>query len=151
MGIDKTKRCVVFALALATALLFGAVALAKSTTLTGTFDGDGRVEVKLLTVKRHGERELRVEFSFHHITVRCDGDGQQRLTPALDGRNKGPHSDEEFGYSIVGDGYEANMFGRFDSKTEAHGYVEISGKRVPLKGGGHADCKSGKLKWTASA
>jgi len=139
---------------LVAALVFTAMAAAKKTVLTGLFDGGGKARVAVAGATADGKYR-KVVYSFRHITVRCDGDGEQRL--AAD-RVAGGNSDESglihFGNTVISGPakhpkYLAKVHGTFTHPGEARGYVRVSGTRVPLKGGGHADCDSGKLKFEA--
>jgi hypothetical protein len=129
-----------------------------SSSLRGNVDSGGRVAIEIDEDRfRDGTRTERYRWKFSHLSVRCDG--RERLARhevtggfEISARYGGPGPWGLSGTS-AGDprdpSYETKVKGRLITYRKAKGWVRVSGNAVPLRGGGSAECDSGRLRWVA--
>jgi hypothetical protein len=120
--------------------------------LRGTVGATGKARVTISFEVREQVRNRAVGFRFRRIEVRCDGDGQIRYASGpIAGSNSGPASQgKDFGVAALGQDYSWRVRGKVESPRKVRGTVRLHGSAVPLKGGGEADCDSGRLHFMAT-
>ena len=143
----------------AVALVVGVVATAgaaQDRDLTGPIDPSGTVTVKIRFERHHGVLWRTYEFKAWDVPLNCEEAGPittDDIGGGISIRNNTPGRNR-FGLGAVAQAkalYHWEFFGRLVRRNKAKGYVRAGGTHWPLEGGGHDECHSGKLPWTATA
>ncbi len=137
--------------------LAGAQPLSKPVHLKGPFGDGGTARIKYRYGRREGTRNLTVSWRFSPIDVRCKGDdvwwtsslqaAGQSSSPASRGRRFGAvlYSGDPDHHPKL----KLRLRGRLRSPSLATGRLRLRGSEVPLTGGAHGDCDSGRLHFRA--
>ena len=140
-------------------LVAGAAEAGEGKVLRGYLDGGGKARITVTYEHRYGTFVRTTKWRFQPIQVRCDGDGSEAwLAIAVTG---GESIRAEFadrngfgGGTASGHLHDPDVKtyvrGDFVTKRKAEGFVRVNGNAVPLEGGGHADCDSGRLHFKAT-
>jgi len=140
-------------------LVAGAAEAGEGKVLRGELDGGGKATITVSYLMKQGVLVRKTAWRLGPITVRCDGDGQPRIAaiePSGSEYIRAKYADRNgFGLGTVeGPFHDPDLktfvSGDFVTKRRAKGFVRVNGNTVPLKGGGHADCDSGRLHFTAT-
>ena len=143
----------------AVALVVGVVATAgavEDRDLAGPIDPSGTVTVKIRFARHHGALWRTYRFRAHDVPLNCEEAGTittDDIGGGMTVRNDAPGRDE-FGVGVTAQAkalYRWVFYGQLVHPRKAKGYVRAGGTHWPLEGGGHDECHSGKLPWTATA
>jgi hypothetical protein len=135
-------------------------ALAKDAIrLDGPVEGGGSAVVKVSNGKwEDGTPFRRYRMKFTNLTVECGGISEVAKFPvtgggAINADYFPPPPGLEGEIEDDGEGrtpdYATELKSRFISARNARGWVRVWGTEVALVGGGHAECDSGRLSWSA--
>jgi hypothetical protein len=133
----------------------GTAAAVEDRDLTGPIDPSGTVKVKIRFERMHGALFRTYKFRAKDVPLTCkeagpittdDIHGEESIRNDARGRN-------EFGVGVIASAKRAAYHwvysGELVRRSKAEGYVRAGGTHWPLEGGGHDECHSGKLPWTA--
>jgi len=159
-GVTGRGKLTATAAGIATVFVLGGAAHAgEGKVLRGELDGGGKAKIIVSYETKQGSLVRTTQWRFGPIEVRCDGDRRQRVAAFNvsggeavwakyadrngfgGGTVSGPFHDPDVKTLVRGD---------LVTKRKAEGFVRVNGNAVPLKGGGEADCDSGRLHFKAT-
>jgi hypothetical protein len=149
-------RLLLLVTAIAALAFPAAVGAAGDVHLSGPLEGGGSVTIDISDGFTADTAVRKYEWHFDGITVRCDGERRLARLPIDGGFAINAQFDGPGRWGIDGtrgegpDGfYETRVAGRLINAGHARGWIRAFGTATPLAGGGHADCDSGRLRWSA--
>jgi hypothetical protein len=149
------------ALGVALICSFAVAGVALADRLPRTLDGDlergGEVVIEISKGRAQGAPVERYRWDFRQISVRCDGErhlARASITGgfAINADFGGPGDwgvQGEIGGDPSDPTYATKVRGRLVTWNRARGWIRLWGSRIPLRGGGRAECDSGRLHWVA--
>lgn len=126
-------------------------------TLEGPLERGGHAKVEISKDRVQGTRMERYRWEFRRISVRCEG--ERRIVKgaltggfAINAAYGGPGDWGIQGTTAGKPGdpvHATKVRGRLVSWSKARGWIRLWGSEIRLRGGGRAECDSGRLHWIA--
>jgi len=137
-------------------VIAGGIALADphAGKLRGSIRPAGKAMLEIDYRRIDGARFREYSWTLNRVPLTCEGGPAISRAP-VDGslfvRNKFADG-QAFGLtegsgSLEDPVYLAKVIGRMRGPDRARGIVRVRGSSVPLRGGGHDECDSGRLRW----
>lgn len=123
-------------------------------TLKGQMNPSGHAKLLIYYRHQHGEKIRWYRWHFYRVPLKCKS-GPAVARYAVKGGegiwNKYADRNPFGGVSAEGSAKKPALreavTGRLIDPNKAKGFVRVSGSGVPLRGGGHDKCDSGRVRW----
>src|SRR4051794_27836678 len=153
---SRIAVCALVALALCAGLAIAAYTSSPHQgTLKGQIKPSGHAKLRIHYRHTDGQNMRWYRWHFYRVPLKCKGgpaiarraakDGEGIWNRFADGASfGGTWAELDRPHHVT---YREHVSGKLITPDKARGLVRVSGASVPLRGGGHDECDSGRLHW----